>query len=741
MRIRFAMAGMVVFLSTGCTVPEGAKDLLEEIDSGDSTTLDTSLGADQDQDGFDADSDCDDLDGATYPGAPEICDGLDNDCDGAIDESVTSTWYQDADGDGFGTAEVTSEDCEVGQGYTDNSDDCNDLLAAIHPDAEEICDGADNDCDGAVDESDAGDARTWYEDSDGDGWGDDTRSEVGCNAPAGFVLHGGDCDDAQPSFHPGALEADCTDANDYNCDGSVGYADADADGYAACEDCDDNNAAANDAGTEVCDGADNDCDGTVDEPDATDATTWYGDADGDGYGGQQFQQDGCTSPPNFVSNASDCDDLDPATYPGASEVCDAADNDCDGTVDEGVQLTFYADADGDGYGDSAQTTASCSQPPGYSSNGDDCDDSEATTSPAALETCDGSDNDCDGETDEDDAINTSTWYLDADGDGYGVVTATAEGCDPPTGYAGNASDCNDADANIHPAASELCDSIDNDCDGTTDEPSATDASTWYTDGDGDGYGDLSTAENACTQPSGTVSDSDDCDDTDAAISPVASETCDNVDNNCDGVVDENGTADGTLFYEDGDGDGHGNAASTVVACAQPTGYVSSDDDCDDTDATISPSAAEDCNNNIDHDCNGFASCSSCGDSVLDSGEEVDPPPGPHSNVTLDSQTCRWDFSGINQLYCNGGCSWAGGSGCDQADADILCKLKTDNPSSTATSWTATTALNEHGFACPGNPTINVTDRGVNVPVYYQDASILGNHGAGSVIAYPVCTNP
>jgi hypothetical protein len=111
-------------------------------------------------------------------------------------------------------------------------------------------------------------------------------------------------------------------------------------------------------------------------------------------------------------------------------------------------------------------------------------------------------------------------------------------------------------------------------------------------------------------------------------------------------------------------------------------------------------------------------------------------------VTVDSQTCRWDFSGINQLYCNGSCTWAGGSSCDQADADILCKLKTDNPSSTATSWTATTALGEHGFSCPGyGGTLNVSGRGVSVTVHYQDTSIVANHGGGSVIAYPSCTNP
>ncbi|MAY80501.1 MAG: hypothetical protein CL930_06900, partial [Deltaproteobacteria bacterium] len=100
-----------------------------------------------------------------------------------------------------------------------------------------------------------------------------------------------------------------------------------------------------------------------------------------------------------------------------------------------------------------------------------------------------------------------------------------------------------------------------------------------------------------------------------------------------------------------------------------------------------------------------------------------------------------DFSSVQQLYCNGSCSWAGGSSCDDADADILCKLLTDNPLSTAISWTATTALSEPGFSCPGYGGVITTDRGYSGAVHYQDTSIRDNHGAGSVVAYPVCTDP
>ena len=79
----------------------------------------------------------------------------------------------------------------------------------------------------------------------------------------------------------------------------------------------------------------------------------------------------------------------------------------------------------------------------------------------------------------------------------------------------------------------------------------------------------------------------------------------------------------------------------------------------------------------------------CGDGILQAGEEYDPAPGPFMNVSVDSETCRWDFSEVEQLYCYGLCSWAGPPGCDASDADVLCKLITDNPDSEAISYTVT----------------------------------------------------
>ncbi|MEC7241047.1 MAG: LamG-like jellyroll fold domain-containing protein [Myxococcota bacterium] len=167
---------------------------------------------------------------------------------------------------------------------------------------------------------------------------------------------------------------------------------------------------------------------------------------------------------------------------------------------------WYTDSDSDGYNAS-----------------DDCDMDSADNYPGADEACDGVDNDCDGTVDESDAIDATDFYLDADGDGYGDSTSIQPGCSQPTGYVLDASDCDDSDADTYPGADEYCDTVDNDCDGTVDEPNALDAAIWFTDADGDGYGDSSSTQSSCTQPSGTVADNTDCDDGDSSAYPGADE--------------------------------------------------------------------------------------------------------------------------------------------------------------------------------------------------------------------------
>jgi hypothetical protein len=133
----------------------------------------------------------------------------------------------------------------------------------------------------------------------------------------------------------------------------------------------------------------------------------------------------------------------------------------------------------------------------------------------------------------------------------------------------------------------------------------------------------------------------------------------------------------------------------------------------------------------------------CGDGILQPGEEVDPPVSPFTHLHINPETCRWDFSEVEQLYCYGMCSWDGPFGCDDADADVLCRLIMDNPDSEALSYAVIAPLSEPGFPgvyCGYGTTI-ATDRGVP-DVSWMDASVAAHHGGGgTVVAFPDCTNP
>ena len=159
----------------------------------------------------------------------------------------------------------------------------------------------------------------------------------------------------------------------------LGPFDSDGDGFDSDLDCDDGDPAVHPDADEVCDGLDNDCDGLIDDETAADASTWYLDYDGDGFGqGGAWTTNGCDQPEGFVGNDGDCDDEDPVVNPSADELCNEADDDCDGDVDEEPVDgdTWYLDADGDGFGDGSQSMAACSQPDGWVGNGDDLDDSD-----------------------------------------------------------------------------------------------------------------------------------------------------------------------------------------------------------------------------------------------------------------------------------------------------------------------------------------------------------------------------
>jgi hypothetical protein len=605
-------------------------------------------------------TDCDDTDSTVFPGAEEVCNDADDDCDGELDEGLESSWYADDDGDGFGAPDREILDCEPGAGWVENAEDCDDANSGIHPDAAETCDTIDNDCDGLVDDLDdpVEGTTTWYTDADGDGYGDDASSIEACEQPSGTAAYGGDCDDADAAYNPGASEDDCTDPADYNCDGSTGYADDDGDGWAACEDCDDGDAAVNPDADELCNNVDDDCDGDIDEDDATDAVTWYADADADGYGDSASTTLACDPPSGYVAAAyaTDCDDLDATVSPVAAERCDGVDNDCDGDVDEGVTDIFYADMDGDGYGDAGSSVEDCSLPSGYSADDTDCDDGDAAIHPAAAESCDGVDNDCDGLVDDDDSAvsGTSTWYQDDDGDGFGDASAPTSACSQPSDHAADSTDCDDDNNTVYPGAAEICDGLDGDCDGAVDEGVML---SWYADGDGDGYGDASASSEACSAPGGSVADSGDCDDGDAAINPGASELCDGVDNDCDGRVDEDDAVDADTWYIDADGDGYGSSSYTTAACSQPSGYVADSTDCDDFDGDVNPSAAEICDG-VDDDCDGL----------------VDDDDGSVTGLStwyLDADADGWGDGGSSLDACEAPSGYtADGGDCDDGDDAI-----------------------------------------------------------------------
>jgi len=173
---------------------------------------------------------------------------------------------------------------------------------------------------------------------------------------------------------------------------------------------------------------------------------------------------------------------------------------------------------------------------------EDCDDGDPTVHPGAREVCDGADQDCDAWVDE--GLPVFRWYTDEDGDGY-AGTPAGEACGPPVAGAEAAStDCDDGDAGVNPSAAEVCNGVDDDCDGQTDvaddswDPSS--GGSWYPDGDGDGYG-AGAPVVGCEKAPGQAASGDDCDDDDAAVYPGAPESCNYLDDDCDGVMDPEGT--------------------------------------------------------------------------------------------------------------------------------------------------------------------------------------------------------
>lgn len=253
-------------------------------------------------------------------------------------------------------------------------------------------------------------------------------------------------------------------------------------------------------------------------------TFFFSDADGDG----------------FYSN-TDCDDNNPSVNPQATELCDGMDNNCNGQSDEGLAINiFYRDNDTDTYGDNAISESTCQAipPTGFVPDNTDCNDNDAAINPGAQEVCDDLDNDCSGIVN--DGLQVYTYYEDLDGDSFGSNAFSIDTCDntAPLGFVNNLNDCDDTNAAINTNASEVCDNLDNDCDGTADD--GLPVFTYYLDADGDGFGDGAASQTTCqtTPPPSYILVDGDCDDNAANANPNATEVNDGIDNDCDGQVDE-----------------------------------------------------------------------------------------------------------------------------------------------------------------------------------------------------------
>jgi len=345
-----------------------------------------------------------------------------------VSGDLPSFLYQDLDGDGFGGAIVG---CNfTGQTVT-NSTDCDDQNSLVNPDAIEICNGIDDDCSGIADDIPNVVASTNIPVPIPEG--QTITSTLLINSPTISLLDLnvlnlnishiwiGDLTvnlKSPQGTEITLLDAICGDQDDL----LINFDDESIAGYGTFPCPPTNNGTyrplsplsafdgENPNGTwtltviDVYEDAGVLKDWSIEFPSIP--LTLYADLDGDGFGNPSSSIQSCNTPIGYVANSEDCDDQNASIYPGAMEVCNDLDDNCDGQIDENTGAIWYADADGDGYGNALVAIQTCLQPSGYVANSIDCDDNNITIYPNATEIVNGLDDDCDGMVD--DSINVST---------------------------------------------------------------------------------------------------------------------------------------------------------------------------------------------------------------------------------------------------------------------------------------------------------------------------------------------
>jgi len=570
--MRLYQAGLIALILAAC---DGKTE--EPVDNTDTDSVgDTDdtveLATDADGDGYAEEDDCDDNNASVHPDQPELCDGVDDNCNGMIDEGFSDT---DADG----VADCTDvEECDgldnngdgfIDEGFADGDGDGSADCIEV-----EECNGVDDDGDGLIDED---------FDADGDGYAPCVDDETA------------DCDDTDAAIFPGATEID-GDALDNNCDGAVDEESWSEGDLVISEifnnpiEVSDNHGEwfeiLNDSGEDrILNGLTITDDGNERHLLASDDTIWLlageymvlGINDSTATNGDvvvDYAYEGIS-----LSNESDSLHLsmggllidsvswdDGASMPDTSGssmsldilFLDASKNDVGGNwCDTAWPDVSSADVLSTPGGDNQLCATVDHDGDGYAQSEGDCNDEDDTIGPGAEEVAyDNIDNDCDPTSPDD----------DIDGDGFL-----------------NADDCDDNDNNAFPGNTEVCDDIDNDCDGDIDDDDSgvVGIRSWYPDDDGDGYGDdTATAVLSCSMISGLVEDNADCNDDDDDYNPAA------VEDNCDDPEDYN--CDGQAAFIDEDLDG----------------FSICNDDCDDNDPEVFPYAWEIPSDGIDNDCDG-----------------------------------------------------------------------------------------------------------------------------------------